>query len=65
MEGTIQKLADGWGFIHDKKGNRYYFVARSIRNARFDDLEVGQEVSFEDEEGTRGSVAADIFVESN
>lgn len=64
MQGSIvRKVADkGFGFIRGTNGHEYFFHASALKNIKFDDVQIGQEVMFEDEEGTKGPRAADIYV---
>lgn len=67
MTGTIKKLFNekGFGFIRTSHGQEFFFHQSALKNAKFDQLEVGQEVEFEESEGTKGPRAEDIFVSSN
>ena len=70
MTGTIKKLlADKHcGFItsHGTPGRGpkkdYFFHASSLKNAKFEELGEGQEVTFEDAEGTKGPRAEDVYI---
>ena len=63
MEGTIKRIHKEKGFGFIKAGNMEYFFHRSaVKNKRFEDLEEGQEVTFEDSEGSKGPRAEDIYV---
>ena len=64
MNGKIKRLiADKkFGFIVGDGNKEYFFHASALKNTRFDDLEVGQEVEFEDSEGEKGPRAEDIYV---
>ena len=63
MIGTIKKLTPekGFGFIKGDNGVEYFFHSSALRNARFNGLVVGQEVTFEDAEGTKGPRAEDVY----
>jgi len=64
MTGTIKRLVNdkNFGFIRDEQtGVEYFFHATALRNQRFEALEVGQEVTFEPSEGTKGPRAEDVF----
>lgn len=67
MTGTIKKLVKEkkFGFIRGTGGQEYFFHSSGLKNARFDDLREGQEVEFEDSEGSKGPRAEDIFISSN
>ena len=63
MIGTIKRLYldKNYGFI--RSGNKdYFFHGSALKNIKIDDLEEGQEVTFEDNEGSKGPRAEDIFV---
>ena len=64
MTGTIQNifLDRGFGFIRAESGIKYYFNRAALKNIKMENLEVGREVEFEDEEGSRGMTAADVYV---
>lgn len=66
MTGQIKRLVrdKGFGFIRDSGGTEYFFHSTSVKNAKFDQLEEGQEVTFEETEGTKGPRAEDVFLES-
>lgn len=50
------------GFIKGSDNRDYFFHQSSLKNVQFDDLELQQEVEFEDSEGTKGPRAEDVFV---
>lgn len=64
MEGTIVRMVKDrrFGFIRAKNGTEYFFHESGLKNIKFDDLQIGREVIFEDEETSKGKRAADIFV---
>lgn len=67
MRGTIKRLkkAEGFGFIKAEArdgGVEYFFHRSALKNARMEDLREGQEVTFEDSEGSKGPRAEDVFV---
>ena len=63
MKGTIVRLTDkGFGFIAIEGGKDVFFHRTAVKNARFDDLRKGQEVTFEIEDGTKGPRAEDVYV---
>ena len=63
MIGTIKQIFKdkNFGFI-TADGKDYFFHKGAIKNARFEDLERGQEVQFEDAESDNGLRAEDIYV---
>lgn len=64
MEGEVVRMVKdkGFGFIKASTGKEYFFHASVLKNCKFQDVEVGQTVTFEDEEGERGPRAADVFI---
>jgi CspA family cold shock protein len=71
MTGTIERLLmdKGFGFIKSTEptgakgsGVEYFFHRSAVKNAKFEDLTKGQEVTFEDSEGTKGPRAEDVYV---
>lgn len=61
-EGTIRKLAEkGFGFIATDKGDVFFHMS-SLENARFEELSVGQKVSYEMGEGPKGPRAENVRV---
>lgn len=64
MTGTIIRLTqhEGYGFIRGDDDLEYFFHRSALKNASFDDLTVGQEVTFEDSEGLKGPRAEDIYI---
>jgi CspA family cold shock protein len=65
MTGKIVQLKDGFGFIENARGKRYFFHRSALRNVKFDELSEGQEVSFEETDGPKGPRAEEVFAESN
>ena len=63
MTGTIKRLIldKGFGFIAAGKAE-YFFHKSAVKNARFEDLVEGQDVTFEETEGTKGPRAEDVYV---
>lgn len=54
-------LSGGYGFIQDAENNERFFHATSFKpRGEFDNLEAGDEVTFEPAEGTRGKVAMKV-----
>ncbi|GEM_PF-880893 len=64
--GKIKTLGNGFGFIQpDGGGKDVHFSGKALKNAQFDDLVKGQQVtSFEITQGQKGSTAANVEVEA-
>ena len=64
MKGTIKKLLTekGCGFIKGDDRVEYFFHQSALKNAKFDELGEGQEVTFEDAEGSKGPRAEDVYI---
>lgn len=64
MTGTIKKVdkEKGFGFILGQDKQEYFFHRSAVKNAEFSSLERGQEVTFEDSEGSKGLRAEDVYV---
>jgi CspA family cold shock protein len=64
MTGQIKKLIKDkkCGFIRGENNKDYFFHASTLKNARYEELGEGQEVTFEDAEGVKGPRAEDVFV---
>jgi cold shock CspA family protein len=60
--GVIRKLVplDGYGFLESADGREVYFHRNSVVDQGFDTLEVGQRVSFTEEEGVKGPQASRV-----
>lgn len=56
QQGTIAGLTDkGFGFIkRDGEEKDLFFHSNELTNVKFDDLQVGDTLSFEVEEGPKG-----------
>lgn len=63
MTGKIVRLMKdkGFGFIKNTAGVEFFFHASALKNVSFDDLEVQDEVTFEDSESNKGPRAEDIY----
>jgi len=62
-EGTIKRLTDkGFGFIETGKGKDLFFHMSAVEGVRFEDLQQGQRVSFEEGEGPKGPRAEHVKV---
>ena len=64
MTGRIKKLLKDKkiGFIRDERGKDYFFHMSALKNVNYDELEEGQDVTFEDAEREKGPRAEDIYV---
>lgn len=63
MTGTVKKIQHdkGFGFIL-ANGKSYFFHRSAVKNAKFDSIEEGDEVTFEDSESDKGPRADDVYV---
>jgi Cold shock proteins len=60
-EGTIKKITDkGFGFIDTGKGADLFFHSSNLEGVRFDDLQEGQRVSFNEGHGPKGPRAENV-----
>jgi CspA family cold shock protein len=64
MNGIVRVIhADkGFGFIKGSDGKDYFFHRSALKNINIDQLQVKQEVIFEDAESDKGPRAEDVFV---
>lgn len=62
MTGKIKTLTEkGYGFISVEGSKKdIFFHARSLRGISYDELQTGDEVSFDTEEGDKGPSAINI-----
>lgn len=62
MTGTIVRKRDnGYGFIKpDDGGKDVFFHAQSLVEVAFDDLQEGENVTFDVEQGPKGPAAANV-----
>lgn len=62
MQGTIvRKRSEGYGFIKPDDGSKdVFFHASSVAEGTFDELNEGDAVSFDLEEGPKGPSAANV-----
>lgn len=60
-QGTIKKLVQdrGFGFIQGDRGDVFFHLS-ALQGARFEDLEIGQTVEYEDEAGQKGPRATSV-----
>ena len=60
-EGTIKRLTDkGFGFIEVRPGKDMFFHLSALEGCRFEDLQEGQKVSFNEGEGPKGPRAENV-----
>ncbi|MES2007129.1 MAG: cold shock domain-containing protein [Patescibacteria group bacterium] len=62
MTGTIKTLTDrGFGFIAQEGGAKdLFFHSKELKGVMFDDLKVGDTLSFEISEGEKGPSAVNV-----
>jgi CspA family cold shock protein len=62
MKGTIiRKRDEGYGFIKPEQGDKdVFFHASALELVEFDDLQEGDTVSFDIEEGPKGPAAVNV-----
>lgn len=62
-EGTIKRLTDkGFGFIETGNGKDLFFHMSAVEGCRFEDLQQGQRVSFNEGQGPKGPRAENVKV---
>ena len=62
-EGSIKRLTDrGFGFIDTGGGKDLFFHSNDLEGVSFDELQVGQRVSFTEGVGEKGPRAENIKV---
>jgi CspA family cold shock protein len=60
-EGTIKKLIDkGFGFIKTTGPKDIYFHSSALQGVTFDQLEVGQKVSYTEGQSPKGPCAENV-----
>lgn len=60
-EGTIKRLTDkGFGFIDTGSERDMFFHSSSLQGVRYDDLQEGQRVSFDEGNGPKGPCAENV-----
>ena len=60
-EGTIKKLAEkGFGFIDTGANKDLFFHMSALDGVRFDELQEGQRVSYDEGNGPKGPVAENV-----
>jgi ribosomal subunit interface protein len=64
LPGRVKKLfpMEGYGFLETADGYEIYFHRNSVLDRAFDELSVGSEVSFVEEEGEKGPQASTVRV---
>ncbi len=62
MKGTIKTLTDrGFGFIsREGETKDLFFHSKELKGVTFDELKVGDEVTFEVVDGPKGPAAANV-----
>ena len=62
MEGTIKTLTEkGFGFIaREGEAKDLFFHSNDLNGVSFNELRVGDKVSFDVEEGQKGTVAKNV-----
>lgn len=62
-QGTIKRVTDkGFGFIETSPGKDLFFHMSAVEGTRFDDLQEGQTVEFNQGEGPKGPRAENVRV---
>ncbi len=60
-EGTIKRLTDrGFGFIDTESGNDIFFHSSDLEGVSYEELQVGQRVSYTEGRGPKGPRAENI-----
>lgn len=61
MTGKVKTLTDkGFGFINTGEKKDMFFHLRELRNVNFEDLNVGDKLEFDVEQGEKGAFATNI-----
>lgn len=62
-EGTIKRLTDkGFGFIEDGSGKDMFFHSSNVEGVSYEELQEGQQVSYNVGEGPKGPRAENVRV---
>lgn len=62
-EGTIKRLTDkGFGFISNNSGTDLFFHMSAVVDVRFEELQEGQKVSYDEGRGPKGPRAENVRV---
>ena len=60
-EGTIKRITDkGFGFISNESGTDLFFHSSNVEGVRYEDLQVGQKVSYKEGSGPKGPRAENV-----
>ena len=60
-EGTIKRVTDrGFGFIKTDGDKDLFFHNSSVQGVSFDDLQVGQKVTYTEGQGKKGPCAENV-----
>ena len=60
-EGTIKRLTDkGFGFINTGKEKDLFFHSSALQGVSFEELHVGQKVSYTEVQGQKGPCAENV-----
>jgi cold shock CspA family protein/ribosome-associated translation inhibitor RaiA len=62
LHGRVTKLLPDYGFLETPDGCEIYFHHNSVLDRNFDQLEVGTEVRFVEEEGEQGPQASTVAI---
>lgn len=64
MTGKIKTLLRDrrCGFIKAEDGKSYFFHQSALKDAKYEELKEGDEVTFEDTETAKGPRAEDVYV---
>jgi CspA family cold shock protein len=64
VDGVIKRLVRdrGFGFIKDDGGQEWFFHRSSVATGRFEDLNEGKRVSFDEEPSPKGPRASNIRI---
>jgi len=65
MKGKIKKLLvdKRCGFINGADRKDYFFHASALKTVKYEEVEVGMAVEFEESEGEKGLRAEDVYPE--
>ncbi len=60
-EGTIKRITDrGFGFIDNGSGEDMFFHSSSVEGVSYEELQVGQRVSYTEGRGPKGPRAENV-----